>query len=147
MKKKNSPSPVDLVQRVRDAGARVTAGRVRALKCLLDAPAPLSHGEVEALLVAEDAPVLDRVTVYRILDDFVTFGLALKSTDSRGVFRFSATAPTVRHDTHVHFRCSTCGRIVCLNTPPPPPPRLPKGFTLECVEVDIRGTCDRCAAA
>jgi Fur family ferric uptake transcriptional regulator len=125
---------------LRAAGVKVTPGRLRVLDALCAASRPLSHADLEALL-----PDADRVTLYRVLDSLVACGLALKAVDPRGVFRFSASARHRRHDGHVHFRCTGCGGVFCLKAAPPPPPKLPRGFRLDHVEYDVRGTCAQCA--
>ena len=78
----------------------------------------------------------------RVLD---AFGLALKAVDTRGVFRFSAAGAQRQHANHVHFRCTDCGGVFCLKAEPPPPPRLPRGFRLNEVAFDLRGTCAGCS--
>lgn len=131
---------------IRAAGVKVTRGRVRVLDVLQAARQPLCHGEIEALLGGDGASALDRVTLYRILDSLVACGLALKATDTRGVFRFSAPSARREHTGHVHFRCTDCGAVFCLEAAPPPPPKLPRGFRLAEVEFDVRGTCRACCA-
>ncbi|MFN6961861.1 MAG: Fur family transcriptional regulator [Rhodocyclaceae bacterium] len=125
---------------LRGAGLKVTPARVRVLDALTAAARPLSHADLEALL-----PDADRVTLYRVLDALVRHGLALKAVDARGVMRFSASSTRYEHSDHVHFRCTGCGGVFCLKSPPPPPPRLPQGFRLAEAEFDLRGTCARCA--
>lgn len=132
---------------IRAAGVKVTRGRVRVLDVLQAARQPLCHGEIEALLGGDGASALDRVTLYRILDSLVACGLALKATDTRGVFRFSAPSARREHTGHVHFRCTDCGAVFCLEAAPPPPPKLPRGFRLAAMELDVRGTCRACARA
>lgn len=125
---------------LRAAGVKVTSARVGVLDALAAAAQPLSHADLEARL-----PDADRVTLYRVLDTLVACGLALKATDARGVFRFTAAAAQHRHAGHVHFRCLKCGGVFCLSAAPPPPPKLPRGFRLTEVELDVRGTCADCA--
>jgi Fur family ferric uptake transcriptional regulator len=129
---------------IRAAGVKVTVGRVRVLDTLQAARQPLCHAEIETRLAADAAP-FDRVTLYRVLDSLVACGLALKAVDTRGVFRFSAAGTQRQHEGHVHFRCIDCGGVFCLKAAPPPPPRLPRGFHLTEVELDVRGTCAECA--
>lgn len=124
---------------LRAAGVKVTPGRLRVLAALLAAPQPLSHADLEALL-----PDADRVTLYRVLDSLVACGLALKAVDPRGVFRFSASDAQQAHGGHIHFRCTDCGGVFCLEATPPPPPKLPRGFRLGAVEMDVRGICANC---
>ncbi|MFN3883127.1 MAG: Fur family transcriptional regulator [Rhodocyclaceae bacterium] len=125
---------------LRAAGLKATSSRVRVLDALLTAKQPFSHADLEALL-----PDADRVTLYRVLDALVDRGLALKAADARGVFRFSASAAQREHRSHVHFRCTGCGGVFCLEASPPPPPKLPRGFRLAEAEFDLRGTCAQCA--
>jgi Fe2+/Zn2+ uptake regulation proteins len=127
---------------LRAAGVKVTPGRVHVLEALLVATQAMSHADIEALL-----PDADRVTLYRVLDSLVHCGLALKAIDSRGVFRFTASKVGQEHGGHNHFRCTGCGGVFCLKAAPPPPPRLPHGFRLGAVELDISGTCLACNSA
>ena len=103
----------------------------------------MSHSEIETLLTRNNQPV-DRVTIYRVLDWLADAGLANKAADGLGVFRFSATDPDGKHAQHTHLRCTGCGGLFCLDTPPPPLPVLPRGFRFGGMELDIRGECPRC---
>lgn len=142
-----APSLAEIQTAIRAAGARVTPARVRVLAALRDAPGPQSHAEIEDALAREPHPGVDRVTLYRVLDWLCSAGLAHKAADARGVFRFSAAQPNVEHAGHVHFRCTGCGGVFCLKSPPPPVPQLPRGFRLSGMAVDIRGECPRCVRA
>ena len=126
---------------IRSIGARATPARVRVLRLLRAAPAPLTHHQIEQAL---GAPLIDRVTLYRVLDWLAASGLAHKNSDAARVFRFSA-ASVGEHATHVHFRCEQCGGVFCLDAPPPVVPRLPPGFVLARVDYDLRGRCNACA--
>ena len=129
-------------EHIRRRGARATPARVRVLRLLREAPAPLTHAEIEARL---GDMAIDRVTLYRVLDWLVDSGLAHKSADAGRVFRFSA-ASVGEHATHVHFRCELCGGVYCLDASPPVVPELPPGFSLTRMDFDLRGTCARCSA-
>jgi len=143
--KSAAASPVAAIQSViRAAGARVTPARVRVLGALQAALGPQSHAEIKEVLAQDAQSGVDRVTLYRVLDWLCAAGLANKATDARGVFRFSAAQPNVEHAAHAHFRCTGCGGVFCLKSPPPPPPVLPEGFRLDGVALDIRGECPRC---
>ncbi|HEX8964616.1 MAG TPA: transcriptional repressor [Rhodocyclaceae bacterium] len=138
------PSLSEIQDAIRAAGARVTPARVRVLAGLRSAAAPQSHAEIEEALAHDGQPAIDRVTLYRVLDWLCSTGLAHKAADARGVFRFSAAQPNVEHAAHVHFRCTGCGGVFCLESPPPPVPELPRGFRLAGMALDIRGECPRC---
>lgn len=136
-----APLEADAVTaQIRQAGARATPARIRVLLLLRAATAAMTHHDLESAL---GALTLDRVTLYRVLDWLVDAGLAHKSTDARGVFRFSAAA-VGEHTAHAHFSCDACGRVFCLDAAPPAPPALPHGFALSRMEIDLRGRCADC---
>ena len=145
MTKLSGSSRSGIESTIRAAGARVTTARVRVLGVLQAAYGPLTHGNIEDALHHHALPDVDRVTLYRVLDWLADVGLAHKAADARGVFRFSAAAPDAQHGKHVHFRCTGCGRVRCLDMKLPTPPSLPRGFRLTGMELDIRGECSRCA--
>lgn len=126
---------------IRASGARATPARIRVLQLLRTAPAALTHHDIEQAL--GDA-MLDRVTLYRVLDWLVESGLAHKNADASRVYRFSLAAPG-EHTAHAHFRCEDCGRVFCLDAAPPAPPVLPQGFRLARMDIDLRGRCAACA--
>ena len=131
-----------LANQIRATGARATPARVRVLQLLRAAPKPLSHPEIEQAL---GPAVLDRVTLYRVLDWLVDAGLAHKAADGQRLYRFSAAEAGATHGTHAHFRCEACGRVLCLDLAPPTAPDLPPGFRLTGMEVDLHGLCPECA--
>lgn len=141
MAQQSHPSPETLI---RGAGLKATQARIRVLATLQATALPLSHGEMEALLVGNADRAIDRVTLYRVLDALVACGLVLKAVDARGVFRFSASAAHRQHENHLHFRCTDCGGVFCLPGTPPAPPALPSGFRLSAMTCDIRGVCSSC---
>ena len=140
---KQEENPV-IAETIRSAGGRATSARTQILGLIREAAFPLSHSEIASLLAQDEQPV-DRVTIYRVLDWLADAGLAHKSADGLGVFRFSAADPDSVHTQHVHLRCTGCGGTFCLDTPPPPLPVLPRGFRFGSMELDIRGECPRCA--
>jgi Fur family ferric uptake transcriptional regulator len=140
-KTKPVPSAEELI---RATGVKVTLGRVRVLELLSHSDIPLSHADLDMALSTGDETPMDRVTLYRVLDALVAKGLAVKSIDANGVFRYAGAATRQRHQGHVHFHCLDCGGRFCLKAKPPQPPRLPRGFRLREIEFDVRGTCPEC---
>jgi Fur family ferric uptake transcriptional regulator len=140
--KQATENPV-VAETIRSAGGRVTSARARVLALIKAVSFPLSHSEIESLL-AQNGQAVDRVTIYRVLDWLADVGLALKAADGHGIFRFSAADPDSEHAQHIHLRCTGCGGMFCLDSPPPPPPVLPRGFRFSAMALDIRGECPRC---
>lgn len=130
---------------IRAVGARVTRSRVRVLDLLQSAKGPLSHGDIERRLSKDALPEIDRVTLYRVLDWLANVGLAHRAANARGVFCFTAAKPDIEHTQHMHFRCTLCGSVVCLDAPLPAAPKLPKGFRFAGMRLDISGECPDCA--
>ena len=130
---------------IRATGARVTPSRVRVYALLQNAQGPLCHRDIERLLSGGALPAMDRVTLYRVLDWLAAAGLAHKAADARGVFRFSAATSDGEHLHHMHFRCTACAGVFCLDMSQPSLPELPLGFRLASAEFDIRGVCPDCA--
>jgi Fur family transcriptional regulator, ferric uptake regulator len=126
------------------SGLKATPARQSVLQLLLTAPRPMSHAEIDAQLKRSEGKTLDRVTLYRVLVALTDCGLFMKAVDAHGVSRFAPSEPKHQHDSHVHFRCTGCGGVFCLDAVPPLPPKLPHGFRLESVEFDVQGICANC---
>lgn len=136
-----SPSPVR--ELLAKAGARVTPAREGVLDILIATPQAMSHLEVE-LAARERGLEADRVTLYRVLDWLVNQGIAHKIEGRDRVWRFNAVA-AADHG-HVHFHCTHCGRVFCLEQAQPRVvPKLPPGFRFEKAELTLQGVCPQCA--
>ena len=127
--------------RIRGTGARMTTPRVQVLAAMLGAQRVLSHHDIEDML---GAARLDRVTLYRVLDWLVEQGLAHRIAGRDRVWRFSATGEA--HETHGHFQCNRCGKILCLDelSAHSVPLRLPAGCRPERTELTVTGLCAEC---
>ncbi|HEX4885965.1 MAG TPA: Fur family transcriptional regulator [Casimicrobiaceae bacterium] len=122
-------------------GARATRARVDVLAVLLATGDALSHHDVERRLPRGHG--IDRVTLYRVLEWLTAQGLAHKVASDDRIWRFSA-AGRAGDGTHAHFRCSDCGRVICLEHARMPAIPLPEGFRRADVEITVKGTCDAC---
>jgi Fur family ferric uptake transcriptional regulator len=135
---------------VRDAGARVTPARVRVLAELLESDEALTHQAMRRRVEAADAgPVLDRVTVYRVLDWLVDSGLAHRVAGPDRVYRFGARGEGPGSAVHGHFRCTACDRMFCMRDGSAMGrwvrAMLPAGCTGEEIELTVSGCCAACA--
>jgi Fur family ferric uptake transcriptional regulator len=140
--------PTDfLAAQLRAAAVKVTRPRLRVLAALSRSTAQLTHGELEERLALGAEGVLDRVTLYRVLDSLVDCGLALRTVDGRGVFRFMLSSIQAAHAAHAHFHCQHCGGITCLEQMPAPVAALPAGFVARQVAIEVRGLCAHCSSA
>ncbi|MGY4385779.1 Fur family ferric uptake transcriptional regulator [Pedobacter sp. UYP24] len=90
---------------------------------------------------------IDRVTLYRILSIYEDKGILHKILDHNGTANYavcSSNCSSDKHqDEHLHFNCTNCSGIYCLNIAIPHV-SMPKGFTANTINLIAYGICDRC---
>ena len=133
-------------QIITDLGLRATPSRLAVLELLNGADNALSHQELLNQLNARHtgSEEFDRVTLYRGLDWLVANGIIHKVTGQDRAWRFQLNRANAMHR-HAHFQCTHCGKTYCLSeVHPQKPPSLPAHFTVESVELNIKGVCAGC---
>lgn len=109
---------------------------------LEQATTALSHEDIEQALGGQ----VDRVTIYRILQSFEDDGFVHKIADESGKWHYAqchACSHDDHKDDHIHFQCTKCHTISCLDTPIQEP-SLPKGYSIEDASYLISGCCPTC---
>ena len=90
-------------------GLRRTAAARLVLGWLLAHPdTSYTHAQLQAALTDASAAVLDRVTLYRLIDRLTQVGLLLCRVDSQRVRRYQAMPASVH--AIPHFECQSCHR-------------------------------------
>lgn len=89
----------DCREELREAGSRVTPGRLALLRVLETARTPLTVKEIETKL-----RTLNPVTLYRALESLVVAGLVRRGIEDR-VARFEYAGKPHHH----HLVCTDCG--------------------------------------
>jgi Fur family transcriptional regulator, ferric uptake regulator len=135
--------------RVRATGSRVTGARVKVLAALMQSGETLTHTDLQRRLEQGDSPeLLDRVTLYRVLEWLVDQGLAHRVAGPDRVWRFSVDADP--NHAHGHFKCRQCERMFCMKASASlgrgVRSMLPPGFAGEEVELTVLGLCADCAS-
>ncbi|MEA5097278.1 MAG: transcriptional repressor [Burkholderiaceae bacterium] len=143
--------------RLRAAGVRVTAARVKVLTELSRASSAMTHQD---FLVA--LPDMDRVTLYRSLECLIANGLAHRITggDRASRYGIEMEAGNPAHETglphrHGHFECVSCAKVFCLSHTAGHYPNLQQilddlsltlgeGFQSDDIELTIKGRCADC---
>lgn len=126
----------------REAGLPVTIQRRAVFEAILDRQ---DHPTAELVFqaVRRDLPQISRMTVHRILHNFVALGLVEKTCHPGSAARFD---PKIRP--HHHLVCLECGAIVDVEDPrldALPWPRIPvRQFSIENYQIQFRGRCARC---
>lgn len=132
-------------QFILESGQRPTPSRVAVLNELVNAPNALTQPEI--LQSLNQSGQFDRVTVYRVLDWLTEAGLAHAIMGQDRARRFQLSQKNNAHQ-HAHFKCTNCGKVLCLeNVHISKPTQLPAHFTVESVELNIKGCCADCTTA
>ena len=144
--KKSAITTEALKSTLRGAGLRSTSPRLVVLRRLFAASSPISHSELYEGLAPEG---LDRATVYRNLVDLAEAGLVERTDVGDHVWRFELKRNRPGSDAsgHVHFTCTACGTVSCLDDVElkvRPGKSAPRAVSRQKVEVALRGVCDSC---
>ncbi|NVO31976.1 Fur family transcriptional regulator [Hymenobacter lapidiphilus] len=142
------PTAADrLVRTLSQHGLRQTPVRRSVLQVLADAAFALSGSEIEQQLPAGT----DRITLYRTLKSFEESGLIHRVIDSTDVVRYAACSiecsAKAHFDNHVHFKCTICQHIYCLNQVAIPAVTLPAQFQVVSRDYLLAGVCRECQPA
>ena len=122
----------------------VTESRKKILNLFLNVQGALAHGDIER----KAGEKFDRVTVYRTLQTFVEKGIihTIPTTDNSVRYALCKDSCTEghHHDNHVHFICLQCGTALCLEDIVVPEIKMRRGFSINEIEVVVKGTCLDC---
>ena len=121
-----------------------TGPRLSVLTVLNSREVATSQPELEHMLGKE----VDRVTLYRILNTFEKSGIIHKILDINGTSNYALCSPLCtgeKHkDEHVHFNCTVCLNIYCMDEVQIPAVVIPQGFKATNKNLIIYGICDSC---
>lgn len=127
-----------------DKKLRVTQPRLSVLEAISASATAVSQPDLEKLLGSQ----IDRVTLYRCLAIFEEKGILHKIFDLQGTAAYALcqdSCTTHQHaDHHLHFICTTCNGIYCLEEIELPTFPVPHNFHVHTVEVHARGVCATC---
>lgn len=127
------------------SGVGYTPNRLKVLEVIGNNNCPLSVREIHDTLARSH--VINRVTVYRILDRLVEKNL-VDQISSGGRAVFYGMAPNDHHHPHPHFYCKECGTMECLDPDSLSldAENLQQTFVgrIENVEVRVDGICKSC---
>ena len=137
-------SPEKLLQH---HNVRKTNGRLSVLQTLLKSRKALSHTELHEQIKKD----LDRVTLYRILEQFEKRGIIHKVPDDQVSVKYALcdhSEHDLNHthsDNHAHFKCQSCGETLCLDDSTIPNIAVPRGFQVNERFLLLGGLCSKCA--
>jgi Fur family ferric uptake transcriptional regulator len=121
-----------------------TEARLRVLSLLVNKKTATSQPDLESVIGD-----VDRVTLYRILNAFEEKGIIHKVFDLNGTANYAICSSDCdehnHNDEHLHFNCTNCKNVYCLDELDMPPIVLPAGFQLERLSFSATGLCSKCA--
>ena len=125
-------------------GLKVTQPRLRVLESISAKSTAIKQPELEKIFKNE----IDRVTLYRILSSFEEKGILHKVFDLHGTATYAICSTRCsahhHHDQHIHFICSVCNNVFCLDEIALPKINLPNNFSLHQIAINAVGICDNC---
>ncbi len=89
----------------------------------------------------------DKATLYRTLKTFEQHRLIHSIDDGTGAIKYALcneNCECAPSDLHVHFFCTECGQTYCLKEVSIPAINLPENFSLESVNMVVKGICPNC---
>jgi len=106
-----------------------------------------SHA-LSSKMIEQNFSSFDRVTLYRLLNSFEEKGLIHKVMSSDGE-NFYAKCQSCKHqehqDDHIHFHCTACKKIYCLDEISHTDIKVPTGFTTQAINLAVYGNCKACS--
>ena len=135
---------LDFANLLRKNGLKVTSPRLRVLEEITLKESAISQPDLEKII----GKSIDRVTLYRILSNFEEKGILHKVFDLNGTATYAMCSTDCsahdHHDQHVHFLCSTCNGVYCLDEISLPKINLPAHFALHSLALNAVGICANC---
>jgi Fur family ferric uptake transcriptional regulator len=135
----------DYAALLKAAKLKITGNRLQVLEVIGSNHYPLSASDIYHTL--ERNNVINRVTVYRILELLVDNGLIERLSTGGRAFHYGL-APNPHHRPHAHFYCKKCGQMECLNPDSLTVDTRPLGKIfpgrMDKVEIRVDGICKNC---
>ncbi|MDR1525861.1 MAG: transcriptional repressor [Tannerella sp.] len=125
-----------------DKQKRNTKTKQMVTNVLLNSPSALCHEDIERELSGK----IDRVTIYRILQNFCDEGKVHKITSGGGktYYALCRHCSVGKHDdNHLHFHCLRCNTVSCLDETVGTPSLAP-GYEIRTVFCTVSGYCPNC---
>ncbi len=123
---------------------RVTPFRKEVLAIFLSNEHAISAQDIEETLGEHD-----RITLYRTIKSFINNGVIHEIVMPGDIKKMALCDPVCNHDdglhehNHIHFQCSKCEEVYCVEVSKLPEIKLP-GFQIDEVEVQAKGVCKNC---
>ncbi|GAB5418020.1 MAG: hypothetical protein Crog4KO_14730 [Crocinitomicaceae bacterium] len=133
----------EIENKLRTQDVKPTAMRILVLRTLLNSRSAMSLSDIE-----QQFDQADRTTLYRTLKTFESKKIIHKIDDGTNAPKFAVCLEGCEcnpEDLHIHFHCTNCEETYCLNNISIPTIELPNQFTLNQINMVVKGLCDDCS--
>lgn len=122
--------------------AHLTRGACREgiINTLLESKTALSEQEIKSKLKDK----FDRTSIYRTFKTLLENGILHQINIEKGLVKYAVNLPSQNTPSHVHFYCSDCQKVICIDQPIPSTTLVQSGFSIQAAELVIKGKCPEC---
>lgn len=128
--------------KLKNRNIKPTAMRELVFKVLTEQTTAISLSALE-----QHFDKADKVTLYRTLKTFEKNKLIHSIDDGSGSIKYALckeSCQCIPNDLHVHFLCTKCQQTYCLTDISIPSITLPVYFSLESINMVVKGVCSNC---
>ncbi|MFK7799850.1 MAG: Fur family transcriptional regulator [Aureispira sp.] len=121
---------------------RKTTAKTQILELLEKVSTALSHKEIQVELDG----LCNRVTIYRVLERLLEEGFIHRIVNTDGVVKYArchSCNHKNHHHNHLHFSCTQCQEVTCLQQVQPSY-QLPSNYLAQEVHFTVSGICPKC---
>jgi Fur family transcriptional regulator, ferric uptake regulator len=134
---------VDTTTILKKANLKVTPLRKDVLEVIYSSSSAVGNEDLEAALYD-----FDRITLYRTLKSFEEKGLIHKINALDGQSMYAQCHNCIehhahKHDSHLHFQCTSCNKTFCIENVQIPTFTLP-GYAIADQNITLSGLCKVC---
>lgn len=131
-------------ERLRARSLKATSARVQLMELISDFGKAMPFSEIQKALQP-----IDRVTLYRTINALVEHGIIHKAIVTEGETYYAMCSHSCdsdhHHHQHVHFKCSACNEVTCVETDVRVQFSIP-GHQVAQFEIQASGICPNCRA-
>lgn len=135
----------EIKQLLKPYGLKLTLARLKVLEIFLSNDKAVTYAEL--LRLTEQ--VFDRVTVYRILRSFEDLGIIHRIVGATSSVNYALSIISMAgkknpRQQHLHFSCTRCHAVYCLDDQLAPSVTLPDNYEVHSLSMIVIGICRIC---
>lgn len=117
-----------------------TSCREGIIEVIMSSKSALSENEIKERLHGN----YDRTTFYRSFKTLEENHIIHKIVVDNQIIKYALDNEITEKKEHMHFFCTDCNNVICMDEMPMKIPKVPVGFTVKETEVVIKGICGNC---